>query len=819
VIHLEEEERRLQEFERSRRAAEDRRASALEIVDHALTSGDVRDVAALLLDPDPDVRLLGVRGIGEAADAARWDALVPVLEDPVDEVRAAAATVLARDRAFLSDVVRFVCPPRWPRTGRAVLEALPDLIRRTGLRDEELTRLLFAVAEPAVPPSGPDADRLGDLADAIGIAPIVAALSAADPRRLGAVRLLAAEGSDEALAALAGLADDPDEEIRVAAASAARFLGEAVGDEREREPDGGEGGAGLAATEDELIESLARSLVSPDRATRDRVLGDLGQLSWDRVLAWVRSSLQGADVETASHAARVAERLMLSSVAPGLLQRAASLPEEDRAPFLGALHSFELDLDDLAVALDEVAARQRPEAVRLVWRIVGRPILPHLRARLDDASGQVRRAVLEVFAEADGPRAFEAAMLALEGDPSAAVRRQAIGALVYAEHETRRAALERAMGDSQPDVRLAAIRALAPGLGSEGGPILLLALDDRDEDVRREAARRLAGFVHEEPGIVWQALRASRRRERKVLLESLEPEGIAPLSRLVLSHAGLPDPEDRALAMRIARRAVTPGTAQALVRGLQDPAPQVRLAAARSLSTAADPAAIPALAQSLRDPDAEVRAAVVEALAEVDDEAVLEHLVTALEDPEPRVRETVARALSSHGSQQLARRLGSALSRPAVRQAAAELLAGMGPVAVDLLVDALMDREDDDPDLPRTVGRALRKVVDPVELARWLDSIDVARRHRGVEAVAAIGGPEAVETLERALSDPDVGIRLRTLHRLAELADPRAAVAVRRAVTSDPVAEVADAANAVLRRLAPDDERSTRDDPTDAGPA
>jgi HEAT repeat protein len=130
----------------------------------------------------------------------------------------------------------------------------------------------------------------------------------------------------------------------------------------------------------------------------------------------------------------------------------------------------------------------------------------------------------------------------------------------------------------------------------------------------------------------------------------------------------------------------------------------------------------------------------------------------------------------------------------------------MGPSAAELLVDVLLRSTAD---MAPTIGSLLETIVGIEAFAARLDSADPQQRRRGVIAVAAIGGPRAVELAVAALADPDQHLRTAALDALADLHDPATAAAVERVAEHDPVFEVAETARWVLGKLrAPDAGRS-----------
>lgn len=786
--------------------ADERRRALAKLMRGEMTDAEAERVSALVLDPQPDIRSLALEAL-ERADRMKGALLHQALKDPSDVVRAAAVRMAAaRGAQYLADVVPLAASRRWPMAQRAALELLPGLIRTNGgLWDRELSTLLLAIAQMPSPPLEGERAPFADLARAIGIGRLADSLWRPDVRRLGTVRLLLEEGSPPALGAVASLASDALEEVRLAAEAAAVLLAEASRIELTAAPAPGESEAWAPgpSAETQMIETLARVLQDPSQSVRDRAWAALAKVNWAVLLAWVRDSLRSGDPQAAAVSAHVAERLMLSQVAPAILARAAAAPPEARGPFIRALSSFALEPEALRGALAEVQVQSRANAVAVVWQIGGRAALPHLRSLLKDSYGPVRMAVLEAFGESRDPAAIEVARGVLASDSSSAARSQAVRLLGRAGREERRAALELALIDPHPDVRLAALEVLLDGLGAEAARPLLKAVNDPDERVSHAALLHVADLPEGALDDVWNALLHCHPPQRERLAEMLERTNPHRLFRLWVEHLHSAHHNERVLAIELSARAGTQDSIQAAIqaaiRALQDPAASVRRAAAAALSFQRNPAAADALGKALHDPDPKVRLEAVRALGLMDDEVVLDFLVPALGDPDGRVRTAAATVLTTWSSPAVARRLTAALSDSHLRQAAADLLSKMGPSAVEPLIDAL---PQEDPQIVSVAGEALRRIAGLEHFVERLGSMQPEQRLRAEEAVGAIGGHAAVEALVRMLADPDPPVRIRALRLLARLGDPWALEAVRRSAAGDPVPDVAAAAAETAARLA-----------------
>ena len=815
-------------------SAKDRRAALRKLSEDTLSPEDVRQVGTLVQDPERDIRAMALDVLARNPEAVDFEVIRRALQDPTDEVRASAVRLAAAHRPpdFL-ELLPLAAARRWPVTQQTTLEVLPALIERESLDEQALDSLLFAVASMESSPVGPERDGLAAVALAVGRERLVLATALPDDRRLGAVRLLLEEGSPAALAAISERAQDPLDEVRIAATAAKDLLAAsepapvvpepepqaelepAPGPEPEPEPEElptpprrrGRGKrssapdvapAADAAVQAEIITGLARALEDPDEAVRTRARDALGEVDRSALVGWARRALAAGDQTEASLAARVAEAVSLHEVAAEILDRASGLAPESRGAYVGALSSVQMDVGALVALAAAVDVSRRPDAIRLLWQVGGRKALPALRNLLDDSSGQVRVAVLEIFGDSGDPSAIEVANRVLARDSSPVVRATAIQVIGRAGMDQRTASLAQALEDPDPDVRSTAVELLPQGMGEGVGELLLKALSDDDERVWQPAMRHLVSLPNGDVQVLWSAIRQTEgeRREQMILvLEEMSPDR---LGLVALDHFASPDVDDRMLAVSLAARAGTRDAIRGITQTLQDPVPAIRRAAAAALAQLGSPEAIPALSQALADPDSEVRVEALRTLSVIDDERVVDSLISALKDPESKVREVGSEALIRWTSPAVARRLVESLRSPVLRKPVSELLARMGTSAVEPLVNILVDGY---PELAPTVGDTLEQLVGRDVFIERLGSMDPDVRLGAVLALGAMGGREAIEGLSQALSDPNEQIRIRAVRLLGELGDPAGMEAVRRTAQGDPVPDVVAAAEEALHRL------------------
>jgi HEAT repeat protein len=789
----------------------ERRLALDRILADGIASHQVEAVTRVLLsDPDPQLRAKAARALTGAQPPPRYELVQRALLDPSDSVRALAVGLVARaGAAAISGLVPLVGDREWPLAQQAATEGLSELVRESGrLPDRDLDRLLAAVAALDPPPLPSERSALEELARAIGIDRLARELNGPDPRRLGAARLLVAEASAAALRAVSTTGDDLLEAVRSLARRATAELqtrpdvdaapSETLDRERiEAEPESGD-----------VVFVLAGALEDPAEAVRERARAALSALPRAEVVDLAERSLHAGDEEEGAAAAMQVQSLGLTECAGALLQRACASSEDARGPYLRALSSLRLGPEELASLAGAEDGSHRPDAVRLVWQIGGRAVLPFLVSLLEDSIAAVRMAVLEVFSESGDPAGVTLANELLRGDSSAAVRATAVHALARLGGEGRLAGLALALADPDPDVRATAVETLPAGAaipatggetgGRSGAELLTRALEDEDARVSRAAATRLATLGDRNTPAVWEALRVANAPVRDELIRQIERRDPGRLAALSLAYASAPDPSERVLALELAVRVATPESTAAVVAALGDPDPTVRRVAASGMSSLRSPSAVEALSRSLADPRADIRVEAVRALGLIDDDAVPTALITALKDPEVRVRETAVEALVRWRSPAVARRLAQALASPDVRRPSGDVLERMGTVAVEPLVDVVVAG---DPEARAAAGALLERIAGPERFRGDLGSTDPDARLRAVEVLGAIGGRIAANSLLQPLADPDIRVRSRAATLLGALGDARALPALKRVFLSDPVVEVAVAAEAALRAL------------------
>ncbi len=260
----------------------------------------------------------------------------------------------------------------------------------------------------------------------------------------------------------------------------------------------------------------------------------------------------------------------------------------------------------------------------------------------------------------------------------------------------------------------------------------------------REQAARILGEIGSDLailGLVHAMFNDSEETVRETSKVSLASLDIEVLLSLLQHH---PDPQVRTAVAQVLGRKGDPRAVPALSSSLvvqPDANEDVREAAATALGVLRQPEAVEPLAQALTyDESADVRAAAANALAKLQQPEAVEPLVQALasdanedvrgaaaeslgdlhspdalppllearsNDPSPKVRSATDDALNEFDLQELTEALEED-DDPSVRAAAAQVLGERGdPSAIDELVNAL---QDDEEQVREAAGEALRQL-------------------------------------------------------------------------------------------------------------
>jgi HEAT repeat protein len=229
------------------------------------------------------------------------------------------------------------------------------------------------------------------------------------------------------------------------------------------------------------------------------------------------------------------------------------------------------------------------------------------------------------------------------------------------------------------------------------------------------------------------------------------------------------------------------------LRKFKSKSPDVRFEAVKEMLESGDPRYVDPLLDALKDDWAAIRVVSAEALGKLGDERATEDLVSALQDKDRSVRSSAARALELLGwkpddldgikrdpSQDVRTNAKSDRSRissliaslghPENGTKASIALGSIGETAVAPLLEAL---GAGDPWMRHNAVIALGAIGDSRSIGKLAELVK-----EGVPgaacAIAAIGGPEAIEVLFNALESPRTEARAAAANALGKSGEPRA---------------------------------------------
>jgi HEAT repeat protein len=397
-------------------------------------------------------------------------------------------------------------------------------------------------------------------------------------------------------------------------------------------------------------------------------------------------------------------------------------------------------------------------------------------------------------------------------------------------------ALGRLLGDEQrPErERLLAVRALAAlcdaGTGSPGAEAArstLLAAAGHGPPTLRAAVRdRLAGARPPLAAAVRRALAStpqaeSARRADLILVAGAaaarEPaEQSATWEVLRAANADHEQFEVKARALAAFGRLGGEAAVDELARvRTESRDPVLRYLAARELASISSPLALPALRASLGDSDPRVREAAAVALAQQGDrDGAPALLALATKDPWPFARRAEVTALGTLCTPAAADLLIRAEQRdlPEVRRAALEGLVRCRDARAAGVLLARLERRTEDLELRGLAARLLGGMGDRRQAPRLAEILARLRVEsqadpalEGValttlQALARLGGPDAVRGAQELLGDERPGFRRAAVEVLGTLCDSRAGARSLEAAAHDRDPAVAGAAVAGRRR-------------------
>jgi HEAT repeat protein len=527
-----------------------------------------------------DHRKLIVDALGAIGDPAALDALCTGLEDPDENVRAAAAEALGS-------------------VGGA--RAAEELRRSLG-REELLGRLAALEA-------------LGRIGAPVPLAELRPALE--QPILRGAaVAALGQSGDIEALPFLLDALADRARGVREAAAVAlTRLQADRSGDEARRVE------AALRAVAQQLVEPLVQLLRAEDRRVRCAAATLLGWARATQALRPLCEALRDDDVHNA--ATQAVASFGPSAVAP-LVELAGDVEPDlrpmvfDLLPRLGAAASDPRVGAMLAAALEQREGEEAAAAARALGEVGGKDALAPLFHALERGLPDLALAAAAALGRLGTRYPDEVRMLVaargMDGGIAPYLCR-VVGAIGRAED---RAMLLAALRNESEELRRAAAEAL-PGLGpdSEAVSALLFALADESAAVRAQAARALGALgdaraVDALVGATSDSEAVVRAQAARSLGQLGDARALATLRELAQRDHGAV----AAHAMESLRRLGASGDESVLLGGLAHHDAEVVKAAVRGLARRPSGEAFGGLVRSLAHSRWDVRKLAVESLGD-----------------------------------------------------------------------------------------------------------------------------------------------------------------------------------------------------------
>lgn len=667
-----------------------------------MTAGD--EVAALLADPDPEVRRLATRRLPELGAAVAAPLLVVALGDDEWRVRKEAAQNAARIQPRTEVVL-------------ALFGALADK-ERIGLRNSAVEALASFGADAV--PAGVlalgrlDADGrklvvevLSLVPDARGAAALARCLEDPDPnvRAAAAEALARAARADEetaeaAAAALRVAASDPDAQTRLAALRSLAELGVDLD---------------LATLEPHVADPLTRRAAllllacssAPSALPRIAVAIARSPLSDARAAA---VALAGAVVGDLDDEARADAVSRAATELPPARERLRALAGSSEAPEVRGAAVLLLGLcrnpDDVQLIVDALGDDEIAERAETALRLFGDDVVTPLVSAAMTAPPEVRTTSLSMVPHTEGAADPEAllGLRAAARDPASDVAGAALRSLAHVGTE---ADLELAAElTAGPDPRLMqSARMALRGLGERFPEVAraFVALHAASADHALACCALvevLAESSAEARGPTARALLGRAATHRDALVRRAAVEAFAAVGGDAAVDAATfaladEEPEVVLAALRALGRLGQAGTLADLVASTRTPT--LAAQALRALAHADPLRAVAAARPLLRAADAQVASAAIEAVQTAGGEARAEALLVALGHADREIVKVALAALARSEGEEATTGLATCLvhEAPEVRRLAADLLGQVGGGEARSLLRARLDREGD----------------------------------------------------------------------------------------------------------------------------
>ena len=306
--------------------------------------------------------------------------------------------------------------------------------------------------------------------------------------------------------------------------------------------------------------------------------------------------------------------------------------------------------------------------------------------------------------------------------------------------------LERLISSGQPPaLRAAAFRLHASALGQDGAQSILTALAGSDPVL-------CGGAI--------QALKASQ--DPALLVSAAQRLGDLP-----------PDVAVKLLVLLSDKSAT--GALPHITPLVASKDASVRMAAIGALGALGDASTVASLTPVLATADPTERAAISSALARMPGHGVEEALISALDGATPEVQFALIKALRARASQQAipAFAKATAADNAEVRREAIGALGQLADVGSCPALLALLDRASpqDVPAIESALAEICRRSGDSTPLTGALKDAPTARKIALLNALATVGGPQALAAIQGELQLTDPELRVSALRLLSDWPD------------------------------------------------
>ena len=266
-----------------------------------------------------------------------------------------------------------------------------------------------------------------------------------------------------------------------------------------------------------VLAGLVAALDDPDSEVRNAAAHALGEMQdTAAVLALMRALTEDRDAEVRATAAYSLGQLESRRAVPALgqaLSRDPAAEVRNRAAWaLGQIEDATA-VDALVAGLGDDDAEVRNRVAWALGQIESPAAVPGLVGALRDPVPGVRERAAWALGQIESPDAIDGLMGAL-GDESADVRRYVLWALYQIEDPRARPAFERALADPDPRVRVYAVRGIGDLELSQAPQALLDAASDENAEVRKYVAWALGEI--EDPAAVPALSRLLRDPEPEI---------------------------------------------------------------------------------------------------------------------------------------------------------------------------------------------------------------------------------------------------------------------------------------------------------------